>query len=82
MLVHVSFLAVVVLVAYLFHKYQLVSDHLIPFIKRKWPRTNQYVALQSFERQASSGVSRPSFSVAELAARHPRFSEQVAVKGS
>lgn len=57
MFFHLSFLAVVIVVAWAFHRYQLVSDHLIPFVKRKFPRMNQYTQLQSFSSQAGAGVS-------------------------
>ncbi|KAL7411240.1 hypothetical protein BDY24DRAFT_397170 [Mrakia frigida] len=61
MLLHVSFIAIILLVAWAFHRYQLVSDHLLPFMRRKFPRMNSYVALQSFEGQRSQGLSSSNF---------------------
>ncbi|CED82035.1 Protein of unknown function DUF2015 [Phaffia rhodozyma] len=61
MLAHLSFLTVVLVVAYLFHRYQLVSDHLLPFIRSHYPRFNQYSPLNTFEDQRNAGLSSSNF---------------------
>lgn len=60
MIFHLSTLAIVLLVVWAFHRYQLVSDHLVPFLRRRG-LLGQYTRLPtSFDDQASAGVrSRP-----------------------
>jgi hypothetical protein len=56
MIFHLSTLAVLLLVVWAFHRYQLVSDHLVPFLCRRG-LLGQYTRLPtSFDDQASAGV--------------------------
>lgn len=62
MLFHLSTLAIILLVVYLFHRYQLVSDHLLPFLRSKGllqPAVG-YNRLSSFAEQSGAGVRPPS----------------------
>lgn len=56
MILHLTFLLTVLVVAYLFHRFQLVSDHLLPFLHRRFPAMGHYTQLSTFADQDRAGV--------------------------
>lgn len=62
MLFHISSIALVCVVVWLFHRYQLVSDHLLPALRRHGILGQTgYTQLSTFDQQAAAGVSRPCY---------------------